>query len=190
MGTGEAQSYAGRGDLLALQQWAAAGHPIDEADAKGDTPLLYAVFSCHREVWEWLLDHGANVQQANAKGDTVLHHIARRFKSGDDALADLQALIERGADIEAVNHMGYTPLLQEAARSIVSDGKKQPRMSHLEQLLDEGANPLATTHDGETLTSLMGSDALPLIAHHRENQVAHKSADALRQKPTRARLRT
>lgn len=180
---------AGRGDLKTLQQMVADGQPLDEANAKGDTPLLYAVFSCHREVWTWLLDQGADIRHANAKGDTVLHHIARRFKSGDEPLDDLRTLVARGADLDAVNREGYTPLLQEAARDVASGGTKQPRMAHVEWLLEHGADPTVITRDGDTLTTLMGPEAYELIAKHRVHQASTAPTSPLR-KPGRTRVRT
>lgn len=172
--TGAAQLLARAGDLEGLKAHAAAGLPLDEPDAQGDTALLYAVFSCHRDTWHWLLDQGVNILHANHKGDTVLHHMSRRFKSRqreeDDPLDDFRELIRRGADVNARNKEGVTPILMEAMRGTefsTSPGKR-PRMAHMQILCELGADLVTPAYDGRTVPEFIGADGYQLIVAQRE----------------------
>lgn len=46
---------------------------VNIKDSEGNTPLYYAAKNKHKEICQFLLDHGANVNQACQEGNTPLH---------------------------------------------------------------------------------------------------------------------
>ncbi|MGP6174455.1 ankyrin repeat domain-containing protein [Corynebacterium sp. A21] len=71
--------------------------------AHSKEPAL-ATFGITTEQIRWLLDHGADLQALDSYENTPLHHHAGSWK-GHPGL-----LIELGADLEAREYMGQTPL--------------------------------------------------------------------------------
>ena len=104
--------------------WAAAGghvsclkllleaHPdnIDAADDEGWTPLHFALFRHHSEASRYLIQAGANVQAIVPESERATLHIDWDTPTSDEALDIYRMLIERGADIHAVNARGVAPL--------------------------------------------------------------------------------
>lgn len=92
---------AGAGDLLATDRGL-----LERPDAQGARALHVAV-SDSRElrVVRFLLEHGADVKAADARGSTALHYAASL-----DLAAIAAALLERGAPIDTANRDGDTPL--------------------------------------------------------------------------------
>ena len=67
---------------------------IDASDALGRTPLHWAALQKHQDVLSVLLDHGANVNCADAKDWTPLHAaVERGWAPG------VQSLLRKGADL-------------------------------------------------------------------------------------------
>eukprot|EP00607_Mallomonas_marina_P006606 CAMPEP_0182434360 /NCGR_PEP_ID=MMETSP1167-20130531/69360_1 /TAXON_ID=2988 /ORGANISM="Mallomonas Sp, Strain CCMP3275" /LENGTH=520 /DNA_ID=CAMNT_0024624159 /DNA_START=404 /DNA_END=1966 /DNA_ORIENTATION=- len=76
---------------------------VNMVDSHGNTLLIIACQNGHMNVCQLLIDHGADLKLANAKGNTVLHYcFAFNFKLLGDYL------ISRGADEFAVNNEGLT----------------------------------------------------------------------------------
>ncbi len=95
------------GDLRLLRALIAAGADLNAGHA-GLTPLLAAT----RDSWHGrpeavmtLLANGADPRRTDAEGNTPLHHAAR---STDPAVAAL--LLDAGAQLEVLNHEGFSPL--------------------------------------------------------------------------------
>jgi len=102
-----------QGDLRTVKRHLAAGTDIDAAfiapgiPASGATPLHLAVLSDQREMAEFLISKGANIN-ARAKdehGGTPLHWAA---VLGRVEIA--RRLIDVGADVNVKSNTGYTPL--------------------------------------------------------------------------------
>jgi ankyrin repeat protein len=98
------------------------GADVNAADAKGVTALHRAVLSCDRRVVQTLLDHGANPSPTTREGrDTPLHHAAneagmssyyKRLLGHEGASDIVRMLLEKGAEPDAINQEGDTPLLK------------------------------------------------------------------------------
>ena len=85
----------------------------------GTTPLMMAAGVGHEpgitrsaehqalDAVHLLAELGANVNAANEAGDTALHGAAWRERA--DSI--VQFLVDRGADVDARNHRGWTPLV-------------------------------------------------------------------------------
>lgn len=106
--------------------------------ADGFQPLGLACFFGHPDVADFLLDSGAdpNSPSRNSQRVAPLHSaVASRN------LQITQALLERGADVNAKQEAGYTPL-HEAAHN--------GDLPVLDLLLHYGADPLARNDAGQT----------------------------------------
>jgi len=92
---------------------------IDCADEHGFTPLMKAVSSSDRtwETIEILVSAGADVRAATPEGYTALHMMID--VNGPSGKGELPGRIARllavgGADVEARQHWGWTPLMRAA----------------------------------------------------------------------------
>ncbi len=95
-----------------IQRLLMAGARADNTDIDGGTALHTAAFAGRPDYGALLLAHGAAVNAARTGGETALHIIAERagedMTDGHRAMIDL--LLAAGADIEAVDDYGSTPL--------------------------------------------------------------------------------
>lgn len=99
-----------------VQLYLRYGAKVNHQNASGETPLGAACGDAHCEtgdgqeqnyieVCRLLLDYRANVNKVDAERRSPLHKAARNAQSG---LVEL--LIERGAEINALDYNGCTPL--------------------------------------------------------------------------------
>jgi ankyrin repeat protein len=118
----------------------------------GLTPLIFAAREGDLESAKYLLDGGADVDEASEYRWTPLLTAAnnRHYKLG-------AYLIERGADVNIANKGGWTPLYLATDNRDIEGGDypvPKPDMDHLEFikiLLDRGADPNCRAKDN-TLT--------------------------------------
>ncbi|WP_176014146.1 ankyrin repeat domain-containing protein [Victivallis sp. Marseille-Q1083] len=89
-------------DVSLIQEFIDLGVFINIPNYDGYTPIFSA--SRSQSVTELLIANGANVNIACGAGDRPLHTAAR------DRSEAIFSLIEAGAEINAVNNYGYTPL--------------------------------------------------------------------------------
>ena len=104
----------------------------------GFTPAGLAIFFRHPDLARELIERGADIHAAarNAQRVAPVHAAA---SVGD--MASMRLLLERGADPNARQHLGYAPLHAAAA-----NGDR----ATAELLVAHGANPKAATDDGKT----------------------------------------
>src|SRR5262245_36952782 len=97
---------------------------IEERSAHGFTPLMLAVSAMDRslKVVRLLLDHGVSATVVGPDGYTALHMmIDVNGPSGSGKLPGQIArlLADAGADLEARQHWGWTPLMRAAVEGTV-----------------------------------------------------------------------
>ncbi|MHC4592876.1 MAG: ankyrin repeat domain-containing protein, partial [Planctomycetota bacterium] len=89
----------------------AAGANPDAQDHNGEAPLHFAVRAANEKAARLLIASGADVDLKNAKGKTALAVVAEWCPHREE-FADL--LLSNGADPQAVDEEGWTPLLRAA----------------------------------------------------------------------------
>lgn len=102
------QAIASR-SLSTVQQLTQSGCDISSPDNRGNhlTPLMWAIKSEDRQIFEYLLDRGADPNKTNIEGETTLHFAIY----GRDRNADLvNLLIKHGANVNAKDKRGSSVL--------------------------------------------------------------------------------
>lgn len=180
---------AAAGDVAAVERLLAIGLSIDARDGRGATALLHALGTGHRDVVDFLLDHGADPLQVTETGATSLSaaihagdtqmlamllergvDVNHRVEGGPTALMVAAALgalplvallLEKGAGVDAVDGCGMSALHGAAQDAFRSNDAKRS-CALLGQLLDAGADVTALNADGQDALSLvLGSAAAP-----------------------------
>ncbi|KAF5632082.1 hypothetical protein F52700_6601 [Fusarium sp. NRRL 52700] len=119
---------------------------IEILDKLGNTPLLLAVNWDHTGTIEKLLALGANASHADYKGTTALHLTTN--------LETAQALISAGANTNAKNNQGETPLHSQYSEDDVAVAQL---------LLESGADVNARDSDGRSPLHQVSSYATELL---------------------------
>jgi ankyrin repeat protein len=88
---------------------------VNWRDENGATALHFAAQLRSAKPITFLLDHGADIEAVDKQGFRALHHAAQC--AGDDPTAALKALLSRGAEVDARNNNGTTPLLHAVIRN-------------------------------------------------------------------------
>ncbi|HET8648022.1 MAG TPA: ankyrin repeat domain-containing protein, partial [Vicinamibacteria bacterium] len=112
---------------------------VDAPDADGQPPLHRAVLDGLVSLQTWLLDHRADPNARNARGETALHLAALADHSPDRRT--IRTLVRRGADPDASRDDGASPLHVAATFGT---------RASVWALLEGGADPRRRTHRGDT----------------------------------------
>ncbi len=112
---------------------------VNGEDKHGNTPLYVAISNKMNNFTNLLLEYGANINQKNNSGDTILHRLVQSMHSSSEAI---ELALKYGANIEAKTSKGYTPL-QLAFFS--------KNISIIESLLKNHANINVRDQFGDTL---------------------------------------
>jgi ankyrin repeat protein len=191
---------AALGDIEAVERMLTFGFPLDAEDAQGATALIRAAGAGYAGLVVRLLEAGANTAHAarsgihclgaavSARREAVVrtllsHDIApdTRMPGGGTALilaAALglprlaEALLEAGADANANDEQGTTPLLAAAQSAFGSSDTTSARQL-FEILLRAGAQSAAKNHAGQdAVLILLGASAPPGTACDGEHLAA------------------
>ena len=131
----------GRFDVVReeIDQWP---EDVNEYGRDGFTPLQLACYFGHEEIALWLLGYGADVNAVaqNGTGIAPIHAAA-----ANGSLLILQALLAKGADVNARQQGGFTPLHTAA-------GSNSPEMARL--FLEHGADRTLAADNGQTALDL------------------------------------
>jgi len=115
-------------------------HPASVNVDDGDgTPLDAAVVNNYLELAEWLLEHRADVNARDGKGETALHRAVIYSRAPDHTM--MRFLLRKGADVNAVRQYQETPLHVAAYLGL---------LEVVRILVEHGANVNAPAGRGET----------------------------------------
>lgn len=99
-------------DLNTIKRLLSEGYAIDQPDADGQTGLIMASWRGHDGVVQYLIAHGADVNQ----GTTDSQWKPLAAASERSHLKVMRTLIEHHADINGACINGWTPLIEAAAK--------------------------------------------------------------------------
>src|SRR6267142_6282852 len=111
---------------------------VNVDDGSG-TPLDAAVINNYQELAEWLLEHHADVNARDSKGETALHRAVIYDRAPDHKM--MRFLLRKGADVNAVRQYQETPLHEAASLGL---------LEVVRILVEHGANVNAPAGRGET----------------------------------------
>ena len=111
----------------------------------GFTPLHYAAFFGHPEAAKLLVDRGARLEARSTNEEFALDAMPLHsaVAAGQRDVCDV--LLDAGADVNAVQHGGYTPFLEAAASG---------NAELADALLARGADATAELDDGRSAVDL------------------------------------
>ena len=99
----------------AVRALVSAGADVDVVNARNETPFMVAVSACNPMVAVELVKLGAKAAGPLDNGESILHLIARKHFHSEVGL-DIAALVRAGADVEALDESGLSPLFAAALR--------------------------------------------------------------------------
>lgn len=117
---------------------------IQKSDFQGRTPLYFATICGNSSMVELLLDRGAQASFGRDKKNNTCLHFVTSFRRVDIPRI-VQRLIKAGADVNAPNSTGSTPL----HKALMQTASATSNFSAAEALLRCGADPCIKDSDGE-----------------------------------------
>ena len=131
--------YASKDDdtsLKIVQLLLKNGADVDNGNSIGVTPLMQACHDGSEETAALLLKYNANVEAKDNDGRTAIFYAVTRHVSPSDDFVKM--LYKAGADLDAVNKFGHTPLT--VTWSIQKDNFRPIYRPDAKLLLELGAN--------------------------------------------------
>ena len=116
----------------AIRELVAAGLPVDERDGEGRTPFQHAVTALDLSRIQMLLTNGADINAVDLHGNTALHQLSLQPRN-------------------QFRQVDFSMLAQKLGQGTVTT----TNISLTGWLLDHGANPNLTNHDGQTPLDLL-----------------------------------
>ncbi|MDP3070400.1 MAG: ankyrin repeat domain-containing protein [Opitutaceae bacterium] len=137
---------AARGALPFVRRLIAEGVPVDATNDVNHTALMAAAWNSQTAVVTFLLSIGANVNRRNAHGYTPLHcSVATPSAKPDLQRECARLLLDRGAEVAALDHEGGTPLMSAAWFGC---------LPAVQLLLERGASASTMNKRGQTAADL------------------------------------
>ncbi len=122
------------------------GADVNCLNSKKQSPLILSIIANNPKVFYFLLEHGADPNLQVAGNHTPLHYLTDKCRRGIIwNSAEIKALVDKGANVNAQDAEGKTPLMAMVPYSsyYVSDDE-------VETILKLGADPNIQDKDGET----------------------------------------
>ena len=129
-----------------------AGANLNPRDCTGCTALAAAVWAQNDKLAMFLVKRGANVNAADFKGRTPLMHLFRRKPLIPSALATATALLDAGANANAVSHESETS--RTALHYAIFNMDAHMNVALVKLLLDRGADVSTANSRGSTALHL------------------------------------
>ncbi|KAF3912464.1 Ankyrin-3 [Dactylellina cionopaga] len=123
------------------------GANVEALSSEGGKPLHKAVSIGNEHIVQLLLDHNANPNGRNRDGKTPLHSAAM-LKNTDSRTDIVTLLLNRGADVKAVDGKDKTPLHYSLATKLKANADV------VRLFVDRGADPNAKDNEGNTPLSM------------------------------------
>ena len=140
---------AEKNDFKEVKRLINMGADVNQVDARGITPLLYAMSQDNVDVdmVKYLAENGADINQVEKSGETALSLATGAFAARANNSEMVRYLVAKGANVNHALSDGVTPLMQVSGNLALT-----------KFLLEQGANANATTKAGETaLTYAVGT---------------------------------
>lgn len=118
-----------------------AGANVNAKDNQHDSPYLVAGAQGKTQLLRWYLAHDAKLEDTNRFGGTAIIPAAEKGH-----LENVRILIEAGANLDHVNNLGWTALMEAI---VLTDGGRT-HQAIVAELLKAGANPNIPDHQGVT----------------------------------------
>lgn len=132
--------------LSRMPDWSAW---VNRADDQGNPPLILATATGQADVVRFLLTHGADATQANAAGETALHHAVLTYAS--ETIGHLRAA---GASEDQADSLGRTPRSLGGSNSQVATSLDRPPIA---AVWTEGESLDEQVADGQALVKALGA---------------------------------
>ncbi len=99
-----------------------------------DGSRIWAKELCRADVITELINHGMDINERDqSKNRTLLHYWAGNTEDQEECVAIVELLIEKGADLLALDGLGFTPLLE----ALIGRTGKCPNVKVLDFLLEK-----------------------------------------------------
>lgn len=144
------------------------GADIEARDRWGGSPLYLAAAGGQAKAVEFLLAQGADIHARADAGLPVLYAALPHP-------ALIGQLIDRGANVDAADDGGWTPLAWACVRKDIPDPK-----ATMEMLLGRGARLDVVARDGKTLLTIAREYGSEDIAARIEREAAEREANLFR----------
>ena len=125
------------------------GADVSAQDAYNWTPLHEAAYRGDLQIFRMLLEHNADIKVRTILGDYPLH-LAATSRLPHDHLTIMQILLDLGADPNARDHDGSTPLHQSSWSEKEGYESRHGTVEGTRLLLKHGANIDAVDNEGRT----------------------------------------
>jgi ankyrin repeat protein len=122
---------------------------VNSPGYNGWSALHAAAFKGHVQVVQILLEHNADINAQNNRGEVPLH-LAACPNSRDGLIPMMQLLLDHGADVNARDNEGSTPLHHSSHTGDESRWRKAGTVEGTRFLLEHGASIDAVNNMGET----------------------------------------
>ncbi len=139
--------YAVRaGNIRITEMLVTAGVEVNTVNEGGEYPLELAFNDQMVEIVQLLLQHGADVSCLPEDADLGFQHLDINKRLLDAAMHGnhevIEALLNKGADINTISEMGYTPLMWSVMKDYYIGASRL--------LMEAGANLNIQNHKGDT----------------------------------------